>query len=473
MYGDAMAAGVGPRLDHHLGRGARRPPAGAVRHALRRLALRPRPPHRHQLAARLRRRAGLQALLLPPRQRRTQGHGDRRRLAPDPSEPAPGPARRRALVFALDDSPTKRYGPHVEGAGKHHNPTPGPAGAKFLYGHVWVCLAWLVRHPQWGAIALPILLPVCTSVPRTSAGWRRTTAGSSAPSWNWPPHWSGGWSSGWGRGPPVWVVTDGAYAKRPFLKPVLALGVTVISRLRCDAALWSLPVVVPAGQRRRGRPRVYGTERIDLAKRAGQKRGWQTGLFTLYGRATLKTYKTFLATYKPVGGVIRVVLVREPDRWVAYFATDPSASVASILEAVADRSALEQVFHDVKEVHGAGQQQLRHVWANVGAWNLIGWWHTLVELWAWHRPHVAPVRPERVAVGQGGAPPLTRRPLPAAPPRGDEGGIFASARGDGPAPENPPVHPPPHAGRRVRLTLDSPTNRARLSPDRLLSPARR
>ena len=66
--------------------------------------------------------------------------------------------------------------------------------------------------------------------------------------------------------------------------------------------------------------------------------------------------------------------------------TDPGSSVASILETVADRSALEQVFHDVKEVHGAGQQQLRHVWANVGAWNLIGWWHTLVELWAWDRP---------------------------------------------------------------------------------------
>ena len=33
----------------------------------------------------------------------------------------------------------------------------------------------------------------------------------------------------------------------------------------------------------------------------------------------VKKYKTFLATYKPVGGVIRVVLVREPDRWVAHF----------------------------------------------------------------------------------------------------------------------------------------------------------
>ncbi len=34
--------------------------------------------------------------------------------------------------LAIDDSPTKRYGPQVEGAGVHHNPTPGPAGSAFL-----------------------------------------------------------------------------------------------------------------------------------------------------------------------------------------------------------------------------------------------------------------------------------------------------------------------------------------------------
>ena len=68
--------------------------------------------------------------------------------------------------------------------------------------------------------------------------------------------------------PPIWVVTDGAYAKRPFLKRVLAAAMTVISRLRCDAALWSLPVVVDPGQKRgRGRPPKYGKNRIDLAKR--------------------------------------------------------------------------------------------------------------------------------------------------------------------------------------------------------------
>src|ERR1700741_714417 len=69
----------------------------------------------------------------------------------------PGEGPDTPLVFAIDDSPTKRFGPRVEGAGKHHNPPPGPAGSKFLYGHVWVCLARLVRHRLWGTIALPIL----------------------------------------------------------------------------------------------------------------------------------------------------------------------------------------------------------------------------------------------------------------------------------------------------------------------------
>src|SRR5438132_601763 len=33
----------------------------------------------------------------------------------------------------------------------------------------------------------------------------------------------------------VWLAADGAYAKAPFLKPVLRLGVVVVSRLRQDA----------------------------------------------------------------------------------------------------------------------------------------------------------------------------------------------------------------------------------------------
>ena len=115
----------------------------------------------------------------------------------------------------------------------------------------------------------------------------------------------------------------------------------------------------------------------------------------------------------------------EPDRWVAYFSTDPDLSVASILETVADRSALEQVFHDVKEVHGAGQQQLRHVWANVGAWNLIGWW----PRWWSCGPGTgrSPVaRPERLAVGQARASSVACQSLSGVTSRGVTGRIFVA-----------------------------------------------
>ena len=41
----------------------------------------------------------------------------------------------------------------------------------------------------------------------------------------------------------------------------------------------------------------------------------------------VKDYKTFLAIYRPVGGIIRVVVVKEDHGWFAFFATDPDASV--------------------------------------------------------------------------------------------------------------------------------------------------
>ncbi len=67
---------------------------------------------------------------------------------------APGLGDR--ILLGMDDSPTSRYGRHVEGAGVHHNPTPGPADGEWLYGHNWVALAWLATHPMWGVIALPL-----------------------------------------------------------------------------------------------------------------------------------------------------------------------------------------------------------------------------------------------------------------------------------------------------------------------------
>ena len=194
------------------------------------------------------------------------------------------------------------------------------------------------------------------------------------------------WLVGWVRflGKTLWVVVDGGYTKAPFLKPARRAGVVVVGRLRKDAALRDVPPCRRPGQR--GRPRTYGRRAISLAKRAGQKRGWQAIAAVLYGQRVTKTVKTFLATWRPVGGTVRVVLVREEHAWLAFFCTDPTAPAEQILEAVADRAAIEQDFHDLKEVEGLGQQQVRNVWASLGAFHVNLWVHTLVELWAWDKP---------------------------------------------------------------------------------------
>ena len=294
------------------------------------------------------------------------------------------------LLAVIDDSPTKRYGPKVEGAAIHHNPTPGPADQKYLYGHIWVTLSLALRHPWWGAMALPLRAMLYVrqktipTIPK-KRGWKfRTKLDLAAQLLEWivPLVKKAGKM--------LWVVVDGGYTKVPFLKRAAAAGVVVVGRLRKDAALRTLPPSLRRGQRPgRGRPRKYGKHKISLAKRAGQKRGWQTTVCLVYGKPVAKTFKTFLATYRPAGGVIRVVIVQEEHGWFAFFCTDPTASVVEILEAFADRATIEQDFHDIKEVWGAGQQQVRNIWTNVAVYHLNLWMHTLVELWAWHRRHGA------------------------------------------------------------------------------------
>jgi hypothetical protein len=257
-----------------------------------------------------------------------------------------------------------------------------------LYGHLWVTLAWIVRHPLWGAIGLPVLARLYVrqvDVPKLPMRWSFHTKLELAKQLVvWVTKVLGY------LGRPLWFVTDGGYAKRPFLQVARQQpGVVIVSRLRRDAALYTVPKPVPAARRSRGRPRIYGKQRIHLGKRAGHKRGWQQVTCRQYGKEVVKKIKTFEATYKPAAGRIRVVLVQEPHGWLPYFSTDPAMPATTLLEQVADRGALEQDYHDLKEVEGTGQQQVRNLWANIGAFHLTMWTHCLTELWAWFQPKEA------------------------------------------------------------------------------------
>ncbi len=255
----------------------------------------------------------------------------------------------------------------------------------FVEGHVFVVLGLLVKHGAWGVTARPLLarldvgkmdLPGIDPELRPAFRTKHELAGELL-------HWASTELSS--RGKPLWVVADGACAKAPFLKPAIARGITVVSRLRKDAALWTVPGQLKGGHR--DRPRIYGEQHVDLARRTGQCRGWSSDVFDLYGKSTVKCNKTFLATWRPVGGAIRVGLVDEPSGWRAFYCTETLASVADIpgTGIVAERFSLEITLRDCKEIVGACQQQMWFLWANIGSFHVCLWTFTLTEARAWGR----------------------------------------------------------------------------------------
>jgi hypothetical protein len=273
------------------------------------------------------------------------------------------------LPLALDDTPTKRYGPEVQGAGIHHDPTPGPAGSKFLYGHSRVVLSRIAHHDHGGTIGLPLLGRLDLrdkDLPRLpeAIDWEFRTKPQLAADLITQ---AGSWAEGSEQRPRA--VVDGGDADRESLKPAKKAGFVVVARLRRDARLYDLPAAPKPGQKRGpGRPPTYGKNRLSLAKRAGQQRGWRTiEARTTTGRVVTKAVKTSLATWHPAGGVIRVVIIKEDDgSWRAFLRTDSEAGVGEVVQAVLDRWAIEQNFHDLKEVEGIEQVQLRRVGSNVG-----------------------------------------------------------------------------------------------------------
>lgn len=148
---------------------------------------------------------------------------------------------------------------------------------------------------------------------------------------------------------------------------------------------WRLPVLVAAASLDDA---DYCYFLAGVGRNAGHRRGGRSLSCKLYRREAAKAHQIFLATDTRDSDVIRVELVKELNEWVTSFCTNPVATVERIREAFADQRTIEQNFHDQNDVRGAGQQQVRNIWTNVGVFLLNLWRHAVVKLWARHNPPV-------------------------------------------------------------------------------------
>ena len=263
------------------------------------------------------------------------------------------------LVFGLDDTVERRWGPQIKARGIYRDPVRSSRG-HFVKasGLRWLTLALLAPVPWAGRVwALPVLSVLCPSERHAQQCGRRYKA---LLDWarqivlqlrRWLPERE------------IILVGDSTYAALEWLGRVRT-HVTVITRLRLDARLFA-----PAPPREpgtRGRPRKKG-ERLPTLEQvlADPQTQWcRIHVSEWYGRAEQELeIATGTAVWEQVGVPVvplRWVLVRDPAETLdpkAFLCTDLELDAVTILRTFVRRWQIEVTFEEARRHLGMESQR--------------------------------------------------------------------------------------------------------------------
>ena len=306
-------------------------------------------------------------------------------------------ARAGSLDVVLDDTlAEKPRGPKIFGRGSHLDAVRSSRRHHVLsFGHVWVVLAIRVQLPfasrPW---ALPLLFRLyrnereCEA--RGDAHRKKTELARDMldvfATWT---------------DRRVRVLADQAYCCNTVQRD-LDERFVLFGAMRADAVLTALPP--PNDKPKPGRPRKRG----DLlpkpeAHAANPAVPWLPVNVTLYGRPQTVWVKSMLAQWYQVCGerLLHVVIVRIDGGtlpWRVFFAVDPDAMVADILEAYAGRWSIEATFRALKQHLGFADSPARLRLAVERTAPFAALLLTTLAIWALERPGdpsllLVPLRP--------------------------------------------------------------------------------
>lgn len=309
------------------------------------------------------------------------------------------------IVLVADDSPIKRSGSKIEGAGWIHDPTSKNVKATTCYGHSLVVLSLVLEHPKWGTISVPLmhrlyikkndldkidekkrpefrtklqllikmLQEICPKLHRLNK--------------------------------PILLLFDRGYVSSEVFKATATLerekdleglGVKIVTRFKSNVNFYKK--VEPSDTVKRGRPKKYGDslkaedimndEKIDLVTKS----------ITMYGGSRLVEFKTIVLTSRITDSQeVRIVVSRliketkgkngkiyqKVGSLGIFVSTDLDMTPEEILVYYSKRFSIEEMFKDMKDVGGLGKQQVRNLESNLGCIEVVSIVHTLVEIWAW------------------------------------------------------------------------------------------
>jgi len=263
------------------------------------------------------------------------------------------------LVFGLDETLERRWGPRIAARGIYRDAVrSSEAHLVKCSGLRWLCVCLLTPLP-WAARvwALPVL-----TVLAPSAGWATAQGRRHKKVTDWARQ-AVLQLARWLPGRRLICLGDSGYAVLDLLAAAPA-GVSWLTRLRLDAALYA-----PAPPRRmgqRGRPRVKGARLPGLAQLAADAAtAWQALLLPADARGQVRSVDvaTGTAVWYSAGTAvpIRWVLVRPAGEaagpLTALLSTDLTMEAAAIVTTYAQRWALEVTFAQVRAHLGVETQR--------------------------------------------------------------------------------------------------------------------
>jgi hypothetical protein len=249
------------------------------------------------------------------------------------------------IILAIDDTLVKKIGKHFFGLGYYPDPTDKNPGAnkRKVRGHCWVVLALLFeKQRQWFAFPLAALLfvPQAGCPKDWSFKSKIELAVMLLSGLCWPAK-------------RLVLVVDNLYAKGKLAFLELPQPMTMISRLRSNAALYELPK--KPKRVKPGRPRLRG-EKVTAKQLYRRRSKHQKLKVNIYGKSvSIKAFVDILMPSRTLGAQPILVVIfpqRSGKKYNIFFSTDLSMSPVRLLELYAARFKIEDAFDEVKTSGG-------------------------------------------------------------------------------------------------------------------------
>jgi hypothetical protein len=290
----------------------------------------------------------------------------------------------RPVLLGGDDTAQKKTGAQIYGAGMVHDNRPAARkGWDLSWGLTWVVVTVMVRVPLWPerVFAIPVGArlyrkkkfcrsghgPLFQTKPQLLLEMVRQLA-------EWLPEYT------------FLLHVDGGYASGDLMQS-LPKNVQVVGRLRFDAALYDRPPKrqgprrgrIPQKGKRLAQPKLHVAHRAESWRLVTLSSGKRYEVQSWVGL----WWKVFRER------AVRVVASRRPPRGSGdqpgapqfFYTTDLRMTPEKVLEAYADRWAIECLFHEVKERLGFEEPQCRTERAVERTAPFLLWTAGVVQYW--------------------------------------------------------------------------------------------